>query len=56
MKDKPGEKDKDAQEGPALKTAGPEGEITAGQVSQRLSFRLNDDINLLFDIASWTLT
>ncbi|KAM7470267.1 hypothetical protein LguiA_008450 [Lonicera macranthoides] len=30
MKDKPGEKDKDAQEGPALKTAGPEGEITAG--------------------------
>lgn len=30
MKDKPAKEDKDAQEGPALKTAGAEGEITAG--------------------------
>ncbi|GAA0158041.1 membrane traffic protein [Lithospermum erythrorhizon] len=30
MKDKSGQQEKDAQEGPALKTAGPEGEITAG--------------------------
>ncbi|KAK2993044.1 hypothetical protein RJ640_024918 [Escallonia rubra] len=30
LKDKSGQQDKDGQEGPALKTAGPEGEITAG--------------------------
>ncbi|KAG9144509.1 hypothetical protein Leryth_010727 [Lithospermum erythrorhizon] len=30
MKDKPGQQENDAQEAPALKTAGPEGEITAG--------------------------
>ncbi|KAL7205692.1 hypothetical protein ACSBR2_018589 [Camellia fascicularis] len=30
MKDKPGQQDKDAQEGSGLKTAGPDGEITAG--------------------------
>lgn len=30
MKDKPNQQDKDVQEGPGLKTAGPEGEITAG--------------------------
>ncbi|CAK9134207.1 unnamed protein product [Ilex paraguariensis] len=30
MKDKSSQQDKDVQEGPALKTAGPEGEITAG--------------------------
>ncbi|KAM7478711.1 hypothetical protein LguiA_026924 [Lonicera macranthoides] len=30
MKDKPGQQDKDVPEGPVLKTAGPEGEITAG--------------------------
>ena len=32
MKDKSGQQDKDAQEGPALNTAGAEGEITAGFV------------------------
>jgi len=32
MKDKPGQQDKDVPEGPVLKTAGPEGEITAGLV------------------------
>ncbi|XP_057502438.1 dynamin-2A-like [Actinidia eriantha] len=30
MKDKPGQQDKDVQEGSGLKTAGPDGEITAG--------------------------
>ncbi|KAA8545434.1 hypothetical protein F0562_020218 [Nyssa sinensis] len=30
MKDKPNQQDKDVQGGPALKTAGPDGEITAG--------------------------
>ena len=30
MKDKSGQQDKDTQEGPSLKTAGPDGEITAG--------------------------
>lgn len=30
MKDKSGQSEKDPQEGPVLKTAGPEGEITAG--------------------------
>lgn len=30
MKDKPTQQDKDVPEGPVLKTAGPEGEITAG--------------------------
>ncbi|KAK1402420.1 Dynamin GTPase [Heracleum sosnowskyi] len=30
MKDKPGQSEKDPQEGPVLKTAGPDGEITAG--------------------------
>lgn len=30
MKDKQGQSEKDPQEGPVLKTAGPEGEITAG--------------------------
>ncbi|KAK6945538.1 Pleckstrin homology domain [Dillenia turbinata] len=30
LKEKPNQQDKDVQEGPALKTAGPDGEITAG--------------------------
>lgn len=30
MKDKSGDQDKDVQEGSGLKTAGPDGEITAG--------------------------
>lgn len=30
MKDKSGQPDKDSQEGSGLKTAGPDGEITAG--------------------------
>lgn len=30
IKDKTGQSEKDSQEGPVLKTAGPEGEITAG--------------------------
>ena len=33
MKDKPGQQDKDMQEGSGLKTAGPDGEITAGSCS-----------------------
>ncbi|KAL3503786.1 hypothetical protein ACH5RR_033627 [Cinchona calisaya] len=35
MKDKSGQQDKDAQDGPALKTAGAEGEITAGFLLKR---------------------
>lgn len=34
---KDGKQDKDAQEGPALKTAGPEGEITAGYILKKSS-------------------
>ncbi|CAL5401777.1 unnamed protein product [Camellia sinensis] len=33
MKEKPGQQDKDVQEGSGLKTAGPDGEITAGLLS-----------------------
>nr|GLL32635.1 dynamin-2A-like [Ipomoea trifida] len=35
MKEKSGQSDKDAQEGPALKTAGTEGEITAGFILKK---------------------
>ncbi|CAI9754290.1 unnamed protein product [Fraxinus pennsylvanica] len=35
MKDKPNQQDKDGQEGSGLKTAGPEGEITAGFLLKR---------------------
>ncbi|CAA2965763.1 dynamin-2A-like [Olea europaea subsp. europaea] len=35
MKDKPNQQDKDVQEGSGLKTAGPEGEITAGFLLKR---------------------
>ncbi|KAL2497455.1 Dynamin-2B [Abeliophyllum distichum] len=35
MKDKPSQQDKDVQEGSGLKTAGPEGEITAGFLLKR---------------------
>lgn len=43
MKDKSGKEEKDAQEGSALKTAGAEGEITAGSensLSSRIILRL----------------
>lgn len=40
MKDKSGQQDKDLQEGSGLKTAGPEGEITAGFNTMILTFIL----------------
>ena len=43
MKDKSSQQDRDTQEGSGLKTAGPEGEITAGfyYSSQNLYYRFN---------------
>lgn len=51
MKDKPGQQDKDVPEGPVLKTAGPEGEITAGLVLSQIFFiPISYDICFLFGV------
>ncbi|KAG9136720.1 hypothetical protein Leryth_004490 [Lithospermum erythrorhizon] len=51
-KDKP---EKDAQEGPALKTAGPEGEITAGFLNGILLWHLPCLVELLLDVIGFLL-
>lgn len=52
MKEKSGQQDKDVQEGSALKTAGPGGEITAGLYKKRLlgiNFNFCTPLHLMFE-------
>ena len=48
MKEKPGQQDKDVQEGSGLKTAGPEGEITAGSCNNNFLMVVVNPINDIF--------